>query len=194
MQDECFSVSEQRAPARKGLRGSTGARGELLSVRQPNCRELSRRKCERFGLGGHQIASIQSHQPLARLRAGDASDTNPAPARQPTTIQTKGRRHGPARHRRGRGEGRVLVVASPRDHAIEATHHHHKYLPNRPRQSRQEQAPRRPTRPRPRASPTRRRRTLPPRQSPRRPRPPRAPARGAPRPARRWPRAFPPRS
>ena len=73
-------------------------------------------------------------------------------------------------------------------------HHHHKYLPNRPRQSRQEQAPRRPTRPRPRASPTRRRRTPPPRQSPRRPRPPRAPARGAPRPARRWPRVFRPRS
>ena len=49
------------------------------------------------------------------------------------------------------------AAVKARDHAVEATHHHHKYLPNRPRQSRQEQAPRRPTRPRPRASPTRRR-------------------------------------
>ena len=185
-----------RAPAAKGcavMGRSTGARGELLSVRQPNCRELSRRNCDlrswRPPLCDHPIILD-----LADPRGGDAFDTNPTPARQPTTIQTKGRRQGPARHRRGRGEGRVLVVASPRDHAIEATHHHHKYLPNRPRQSRQEQAPRRPTRPRPRASPTRRRRTPPPRQSPRRPRPPRAPARGAPRPARRWPRVFRPRS
>ena len=72
----------------------------------------------------------------------------------------------------------VLVVANPRDHAIGPAHHHHKYLPNclrqsrqkpgthraaaRPRQSRQKRgtghgrSTRRPTRPRPRASPTRR--------------------------------------
>ena len=136
-----------------------------------------------FGLGGHLARHpIQSHQTLARSRAGDASDTNPTPARQPTTIQTTGRRHGPVRHRRGRrgGNERDLVVANPRDHAIGPAHHHHKYLPNcfrqsrqRPgihrgsppppvtaearHQSRQKQRARRPTRPRPRASPTRRR-------------------------------------
>ena len=160
---------------------SAGARGGLLSVRQPNCRELSR-PIASFGLGGHLARHpIQSHQTLARPRAGDASDTNPTPARQPTTIQTKGGRHGGACHRRGRrgGDERVLVVANPRDHAAEPTHHHHhKYLPNcsrqsrqkpgthrtaaRPRQSRQKRgtghgrSTRRPTRPRPRASPTRR--------------------------------------
>ena len=31
----------------------------------------------------------------------------------------------------------VLVVANPRDHAIGPAHHHHKYLPNCLRQSRQ---------------------------------------------------------